>query len=621
MAKRRGSGRAEGEDQEDRKRITGDRLKQLLNIFQYVTPYKWYFIGGLGFLVISTGMTFVFLGVIQEVFGLVSNSMDPESLKKLSEELAKDPEWKDKFWNLGFIIGGVLISQAIASFFRITLFAEVTQRSMADIRNDVYKKLVSLGVPFFEKRRIGELTSRITADIAQLESTIQVSIAEFLRQIFTLIGGLIYLFIISPFLTFVMLGTFPVAIIIAMLVGRYIRKVSKKAQDELAAANVVVEETLHSIRNVKSFVNELFEVVKFRKHMDEVVVYGIKAARARALFAVVLIVAVFGGITVVMLTGAYLVGEGTDLQLDDMFTFLLVTVFIGGSIAGLGDLYGQLQKSIGASERVWNILGEKPEAEVVEIAETDQIQLTGDIQFEEVRFTYPTREDIEVLRGINIEVAAGSKIALAGHSGAGKSTIAQLLLRFYDVNAGQLLIDGKPIDSYELRRFRQQVGVVPQEVMLFGGSIRENIAYGRIGASDEEIIQAAQQANAWEFIQSFPEGLDTLVGDRGVKLSGGQKQRIAIARAILKDPTILILDEATSSLDAESEHLVQSALNKLMEGRTTVIIAHRLSTIRSVDCIYVLDEGQIIEAGTHQELAGREDGAYNNLLRLQLEGE
>ncbi|MEL6695166.1 MAG: ABC transporter transmembrane domain-containing protein [Bacteroidota bacterium] len=621
MAKRRGSGRAEGEDQEDRKRITGDRLKQLLNIFQYVTPYKWYFIGGLGFLVISTGMTFVFLGVIQEVFGLVSNSMDPESLKKLSEELAKDPEWKDKFWNLGFIIGGVLISQAIASFFRITLFAEVTQRSMADIRNDVYKKLVSLGVPFFEKRRIGELTSRITADIAQLESTIQVSIAEFLRQIFTLIGGLIYLFIISPFLTFVMLGTFPVAIIIAMLVGRYIRKVSKKAQDELAAANVVVEETLHSIRNVKSFVNELFEVVKFRKHMDEVVVYGIKAARARALFAVVLIVAVFGGITVVMLTGAYLVGEGTDLQLDDMFTFLLVTVFIGGSIAGLGDLYGQLQKSIGASERVWNILGEKPEAEVVEIAETDQIQLTGDIQFEEVRFTYPTREDIEVLRGINIEVAAGSKIALAGHSGAGKSTIAQLLLRFYDVNAGQLLIDGKPIDSYELRRFRQQVGVVPQEVMLFGGSIRENIAYGRIGASDEEIIQAAQQANAWEFIQSFPEGLDTLVGDRGVKLSGGQKQRIAIARAILKDPTILILDEATSSLDAESEHLVQSALNKLMEGRTTVIIAHRLSTIRNVDCIYVLDEGQIIEAGTHQELAGREDGAYNNLLRLQLEGE
>ncbi|MEL6630783.1 MAG: ABC transporter transmembrane domain-containing protein [Bacteroidota bacterium] len=619
MAKRRG--RAEGEDQEDRKRITGDRLKQLLNIFQYVTPYKWYFIGGLGFLVISTGMTFVFLGVIQEVFGLVSNSMDPESLKKLSEELAKDPEWKDKFWNLGFIIGGVLISQAIASFFRITLFAEVTQRSMADIRNDVYKKLVSLGVPFFEKRRIGELTSRITADIAQLESTIQVSIAEFLRQIFTLIGGLIYLFIISPFLTFVMLGTFPVAIIIAMLVGRYIRKVSKKAQDELAAANVVVEETLHSIRNVKSFVNELFEVVKFRKHMDEVVVYGIKAARARALFAVVLIVAVFGGITVVMLTGAYLVGEGTDLQLDDMFTFLLVTVFIGGSIAGLGDLYGQLQKSIGASERVWNILGEKPEAEVVEIAETDQIQLTGDIQFEEVRFTYPTREDIEVLRGINIEVAAGSKIALAGHSGAGKSTIAQLLLRFYDVNAGQLLIDGKPIDSYELRRFRQQVGVVPQEVMLFGGSIRENIAYGRIGASDEEIIQAAQQANAWEFIQSFPEGLDTLVGDRGVKLSGGQKQRIAIARAILKDPTILILDEATSSLDAESEHLVQSALNKLMEGRTTVIIAHRLSTIRNVDCIYVLDEGQIIEAGTHQELAGREDGAYNNLLRLQLEGE
>ncbi|MEL6132905.1 MAG: ABC transporter transmembrane domain-containing protein, partial [Bacteroidota bacterium] len=552
----------------------------------------------------------------------VSTSFSPENIDQMAEQMAQDPEWKEKFKLLGFMLGGVLLIQATASYFRITLFAEVTQRSMADIRNDVYKKLVSLGVPFFEKRRIGELTSRITADIAQLESTIQVSIAEFLRQIFTLVGGLIYLFLISPFLTFVMLGTFPVAIIIAMLVGRYIRKVSKKAQDELAAANVVVEETLHSIRNVKSFVNELFEIIKFRKHMDEVVVYGIKAAKARAIFAIVMIVAVFGGITVVMLTGAYMIGEpGTDFQFKDMFTFLLVTVFIGGSIAGLGDLYGQLQKSIGASERVWNILGETPEAEVVEIPQEEHIQLTGDIKFDEVRFTYPTREDVEVLRGINIEVAAGSKIALAGHSGAGKSTIAQLLLRFYEVNSGQILVDGQPINDYELRRFRQQVGVVPQEVMLFGGSIRENIAYGRIHAADEEIIEAAKQANAWEFIQSFPDGLDTLVGDRGVKLSGGQKQRIAIARAILKDPTILILDEATSSLDAESEHLVQSALNQLMEGRTTVIIAHRLSTIRSVDCIYVLDEGQIIEAGTHQELAGREDGAYNNLLRLQLEGE
>ncbi|MEM9987243.1 MAG: ATP-binding cassette domain-containing protein, partial [Bacteroidota bacterium] len=309
-----------------------------------------------------------------------------------------------------------------------------------------------------------------------------------------------------------------------------------------------------------------------------------------------------------------------ELPVEDLVYFVMITLFVGGSIAGLGDLYGQLQKTVGASERVRDLLREKSEFELSLLGKAvDAPKLKGELAFESVRFSYPTRPDVAVLKEVSFAVEPGSKIAFVGHSGAGKSTITALLLGFHTPQAGQILVDERPLSSYDLPELRSNLGLVPQEVILFGGSIRENIAYGRPGADDQAIEAAARQANAWEFISQFPEGLDTLVGDRGVKLSGGQRQRIAIARAILKDPAILILDEATSSLDAESEHLVQEALNKLMQGRTTIIIAHRLSTIRQVDCIYVLDQGHIIESGTHAELSQLEEGTYNKLLRLQLE--
>jgi ABC-type multidrug transport system fused ATPase/permease subunit len=299
----------------------------------------------------------------------------------------------------------------------------------------------------------------------------------------------------------------------------------------------------------------------------------------------------------------------------ELFSFILYTSFIGGSIAGLGDIYSSLQRSIGASERVLEILEEKDES----TTSAQSLKLKGRVEFKNVSFTYPTRTDFEVLKSVDFTVEPGERIALVGPSGSGKSTIINLLMRFYSASSGSIEVDNEEVSQFSLTDFRRNIGIVPQEVMLFGGTIRENIAYGKAYATESEIKDAARKANAWEFIESFPEKLDTLVGDRGVKLSGGQKQRVAIARAILKDPSILILDEATSSLDAKSESLVQNALEKLMENRTTIVIAHRLSTIRKVDRILVIKDGQIAEAGTHLELNQRDNGIYRNLLELQMD--
>ncbi len=593
MAKKRGSALEEHE----KRKLNRQNLNKLGGIFRFVLPYKTTFIIGLVFLLFSSLTLLSFPFVAGKLI-----------------DIASGEAWIVNDLNsIAFILLGILLVQSIFSFFRVWLFAKVSERSMRDVRITLYRQLVQLPMTFFDKRRTGELISRITADVSMLQDTFSVTLAELFRQIITLIAGVVFLMVTTPKLTLFMLASFPVLVIIAMVFGKFIRKLSKQTQDELAAANVIVEETLQSIMTVKSFAGEEYESNRYLNRLNNVVKVALKAAGFRGAFISFTIFALFGGIVAVMWYGATLVATG-EMSVGDLVSFVLYTTFIGGSIAGLGDIYGQVQKAIGSSERVLEILEESPE---ISTADFQKVLAKGDISFEQVAFSYPTRPESEVLKNINLRIPAGEKIALAGHSGAGKSTIIQLLLKLYSLQKGRISVDGKPIEDWNLKQLRSNIGIVPQEVLLFGGSIRENIGYAKPEASEEEIIEAAKKANAWQFISKFSEGLDTTVGERGVKLSGGQRQRVAIARAILKNPAILILDEATSSLDAESEALVQEALDELMKNRTTIIIAHRLATIRKVDRIYVLKDGEIVEEGTHTLLSEKEDGFYANLVRLQ----
>jgi len=580
-------------------KLNSNSLQKALRIFKYAKNHKWKFFLGLIFLFLTSATALAF----PKLMGMLVDCVTNKDLSRANE--------------IAMGLMAILFLQAIFSFFRISLFVNFTENSLSNIRFALYENLIKLPMSFYSQKRVGELNSRISADISQLQDTFSTTIAEFLRQFILIIGGFVILGSISPKLTLMMLAIVPVVAVAAVIFGRFIRKYGKKTQDKVAESQVIVEETLQGISNVKAFANEWYEIQRYKNKIREIVKIAIKGGQYRGYFASFIILCLFGCVVAVVWYGITLTIKGEVEGVGDLISFVLYTTFIGASFGGIAEMYAQIQKAVGATERVFELLEETPEEINAKPRLTAVEKIKGNVAFKNVAFSYPSRKEVQVLKDVNFNAEFGQKIAIVGPSGAGKSTISSLLLRFYDITSGEILVDGKNIYDYDLEDLRGNMSIVPQDVILFGGTIKENIAYGNPNASEEEIIQAAKQANAFNFVDGFPEKFETLVGERGVKLSGGQRQRIAIARALLKNPSILILDEATSSLDSESEKLVQEALEVLMEGRTSIIIAHRLSTIRNADKILVLDNGKISEEGTHQELINLENGIYKNLSNLQ----
>jgi ABC transporter fused permease/ATP-binding protein len=582
--------------------ITGQSVRAALRLGRYLLPYWRKFLAAHLALLLSSllGLAFPY------ATGQLVNSALGQGRGQISESLLANVDTGA----LALVV--ILALQAGFSFVESVWLAEVGERSLADLRRDTYARLIRLPMAFHTRRRVGELASRIAADLTEIQDTLIGVIPRFLHQAVMLVGGITLIFLTSARLALVMLVSLPPLIVVAVLFGRAIRRISKEAQDRLAESNVVVEETLQGIASVKGFTNEGFEEKRYRTGLDRFVEMVLREARYRGAFVSFVVFALFGAIVLVLWVGARMVLAGS-LSAGELTSFMLYTLFVGGAMGSFAQLYSQIQRSLGATARVRELLDEEPEPP----SEAERlVGFRGEVVFEDVTFRYPSRKEVEVLRGVSFAIHPGERVALVGPSGSGKSTIASLLLRFYEPDDGRLLIDGKEARDYPLRALRGRMAIVPQDVLLFGGTIEENIAYGRPGAGREEVEAAARQANAHDFIVSFPDGYETRVGERGVQLSGGQRQRVAIARALLRDPTILILDEATSSLDSESESLVLQALDRLMQGRTCLVIAHRLSTIRRADRIVVLQEGRTVEEGTHAELLAR-GGIYRTLWELQ----
>jgi ATP-binding cassette subfamily B protein len=642
MARRNSSAQTDAADRLPKAALNRESLRETLALARYVRPYRRRFFAGLGSLLFSATCGLA--------FPLLAGALIDAAIRPGGAHL---PVLGALPLNRVALILVVSVSlQALASFNSALSFNRVGQSALADLRRECFQRLIALPMAFFGQRRVGELTSRVSTDIAQIEGALIDALPQLCRQSIFLLGGVTLIAVTSLQLTLVMLATLPVLIAAALFFGRRLRRYARETQDQLAATNTIVEEVLQAIASVKAFANEAFELGRYDAANRRVLAAALGAARWRAVFVSFFILALFGGIVIVLWFGAGLMQRGA-ISAGELTRFVLYTTFVAGAMGQSAELFSQLQKTVGATQRVRELLREPTEGEATvpasvgtgeraawqggsagegegagtglpaaprpgTLADADlPVRLRGEVEMVDVSFRYPARAEVPVLQGVNLAARPGERIALVGPSGAGKSTLTALLLRFYDPDRGRLFIDGHDARAYPLKWLRGQMAIVPQDVLLFGGTIAENIVYGRPGADAAAVQEAARLANADDFIRAFPEGYETMVGDRGVKLSGGQRQRIAIARAILKDPAILILDEATSSLDSESEHLVQVALERLMQGRTTFVIAHRLATVRHADQIAVIEGGRVAELGTHEVLSARPDGRYRRLSALQ----
>jgi len=577
--------------------------KKTFGLYSYLGKYRKIFIPSVIALFVTGGLSLAFPYYLGSLIG------SPQDAMQGGANLAEVSEKINKVVSTLLII---LAIQAFVAYWRVRGFIKAGESALCDLRQDVFARLVRLPMPWFMERRTGEVGSRFSADLAILQETLITTVPQMVRQSVTFFGGLIFIFIFSVKLSLFMLAMIPVVVLVVAIVGRKIRRWSKDAQDQLAQSNIVAEEAVQGIADVKAYSNEEFEEDRYRGALDLFLGTAIEGSKARAMFVSFIIFILFGTISVVVWFGAGMLAK-KQIDSEDFTHFILFSIFVGASLGSLPDIMSQLQKTQGATERIREILNHGIEDD----REESGAALTGAIAAKNLVFAYPSRKETQVLNGVDFEVSAGERVAIVGPSGAGKSTIFSLLLGFYEGDEGIVSFDGKSAGEIPVATRRAAMAVVPQEVLLFGGTIRENIEYGRPGASEDEIIEAARKANAHDFIDEFPEGYDAMVVPRGVKLSGGQRQRIAIARAVLADPKILLLDEATSALDSESERLVQEALDELMKGRTSLIIAHRLGTVKSADKILVLKDGKVVEAGSHSDLMAK-DGTYRLLAETQL---